>query len=84
MSSNNKYSTITNNSTCPPNPCKGYEGSVKLNPYYVTGILIPEKLIKLESVGFVDGKEKKTIVVWGTNITSLVGRGKLQIKKIRW
>lgn len=39
MSSNNKYSTITNNSTCPPNPCKGYEGSVKLNPYYVTGFV---------------------------------------------
>ena len=39
MSSNNKYSTITNNSTSPTNPCRGYEGSVKLNPYYITGFV---------------------------------------------
>lgn len=65
LSSNNKYSTITNNS-------KG-----KLHPYYnITGFvcIIPEKPYNI--IGFVDG-EQKGIVVWGTNLSSRVGRGRI-------
>lgn len=51
----------------------------KLNPYYITGALIPEKPVNLKSIGFVDGY--KAIVVWGTNLTSLVGRGRITNKE---
>lgn len=51
-------------------------GTRKLNPDYITGFvdLFPEKPNNI--AGFVDGTQK-SLVVWGTNLSSSVSRGRI-------
>lgn len=57
----------------------------KLNPYYITGFVanqnIPEKQCHMTC--FVDGESLVAIVVWGTNLLSMVGKGRIT-KKVVW
>lgn len=63
-----KFSTTTNDQL-----------AYKLNPYYITGFVanqnIPEKQCHMTC--FVDGESLVAIVVWGTNLLSMVGKGRI-------